>query len=397
MDFPRISSVVMTHPKRMRYAQTIRDTCPELNFDIVSDPDPCGSPSARRTAALAWRIIDRTATHHLVVQDDIVLCDSFAVEIAACVQAMPEAALTFFAHWGSRLSSAARLAILCGLSWTEIIGDYVPTVAMILPADVARELAEALKTSGNRHDDVVARDYLRMAGVDARLSVPNLVEHLELPSLAVNDPLGIRHAACFVPRNPNPARWGREVLSPVALPYVHADTGQSTCYVRDRSAGMGGYYVPIDAALRERGAEVEEIYRALRIILERQEWIRKLSYRMDWSLLRGLWASAFLLGVLTVETRRVLYADSTGMPHDPGAFLAQPTVAAALSTMAPGMLRNLMPTADLTELRLELAYLVTRAVEFGLQSCPGSIPLRSQTPHEQRLRIDVNAFPCTLT
>lgn len=382
MERPRISSVVMTHPRRMRHARAVRDACPELNLEIVSDPRPWEPPSARRTAALAWEAVDRAATHHLVVQDDVLLCDGFAREITACVQAMPETALTFFTHWGSRLSSATRMAALCGLSWTEVVGDYLPTVALILPADVAEGLAKSLKMSSNRHDDEVACEYLRMAGIDARLSVPNLVEHLELPSLAGNDFRGIRHAACFMSRDPSPAGWGREVLRPHALPYIHADSGESVCYVQDRSAGVGDYYIPVDVALCERGAVTGEIYDVLNALLDSQDWARMLIDHIGRSLLRGLWTSAFLLGVLTAENRRVLHA-GPAVPCDPGALLAQPTVATALSTMAPGMLRNLMPAADLTRLEPQLACFVTRAVDCALQSRgpqgrPGSTPHREQ-------------------
>lgn len=370
MDFPRISAVVMTHPERIRYAKDVCDSCPRLGFEIVSDPDPSGRPSACRTAALAWRAADRAATHHLVVQDDILLCEDFADEIVACVQAMPVAALAFFAHWGSRLGSATRLAALSGLSWTKIVGNYMPTVAMILPAGAAQDLAESLGKSDNKHDDEVAREYLSAAGLDAYLSVPNLVEHLELPSLAANDFRGIRHAACFVQSNPKPAGWGTEVLSPVALPYIHDDTGESTCYIPDGPQGIGGHYIPADTALSQRGAVIGEVYDALRRLLDNQRWARELADRMDSSLLSGLWASAYLLGVLTVETRGGRNADSGEFARDPSALLAQPAVATALSTMAPGMFRNLISTAELTELRPELTRFVAGSVDRGLRAEP---------------------------
>ena len=134
----RLSAVVMTHPRRRAAAEALRDLHPDLDLGIVVDPDPDGPPDALRTARLAWSAVRDDATHHLVVQDDMRLIDGFAAHAARAAAAMPGQVLCFFTEWGSRTSHALRLATLEGASWVPVIDPYVPTTALLLPAEVAQ-------------------------------------------------------------------------------------------------------------------------------------------------------------------------------------------------------------------------------------------------------------------
>src|SRR5581483_4321990 len=123
-------------------AQALRRRHPELDLRIIVDPDPGGTPNALRTARAAWRAVRPGATHHLVVQDDMLLVDGFAKHVRAAAEAMPHELLCFFSEWGSRTSHAVRLAALAGASWTPVLDPYVPTAAHLLPASVAQLVAE---------------------------------------------------------------------------------------------------------------------------------------------------------------------------------------------------------------------------------------------------------------
>src|SRR5262245_1863058 len=70
----RISTAVMAHPARREQAEQLQRRHPELNAEIVFDPDPDGKPATLRTAVAAWSRIREGATHHFVMQEDVQLC-----------------------------------------------------------------------------------------------------------------------------------------------------------------------------------------------------------------------------------------------------------------------------------------------------------------------------------
>jgi hypothetical protein len=71
-----LSVAVMTHPRRRDHAQKLAAALHPYPVDIVLDPAPDGPPESLRTAVRAWAAAG-DATHHLVVQDDIVVTDGF--------------------------------------------------------------------------------------------------------------------------------------------------------------------------------------------------------------------------------------------------------------------------------------------------------------------------------
>src|SRR5262245_51611110 len=147
-----LSAVVMTHPRRIAAAEALRQRHPELDLGIIVDPDPGGAPDALRTARLAWAAAGEHATHHLVIQADMLLVDGFAKQLHAAIEAMPDGLLCLFSEWGSRTSHAVRLAAIAGASWVPVLDPYIPTAAHVLPAKLSRLLAEY---PGEGPDDVM--------------------------------------------------------------------------------------------------------------------------------------------------------------------------------------------------------------------------------------------------
>jgi hypothetical protein len=362
---PRISTVIMTHPRRYKYAESLRERCNELNPSIVVDPEPNAPPWPLRTARLAWEAVDPAATHHLVLQDDAMPCDNFHQEILAALKSKPHAALALFAHWGSHLSYAIRLTALCQLSWTKVIGPYMPTVAILVPADIARDIAKFLRQSGARHDDEVILDYLNNAGIDALASIPNLFEHLDLPSIAGHDSVGIRQPTCFLRQGRDSPQWTEAVLQPTALPYMPQETGRALCYIHDGSTGLGGYYLQASGLLEQRHLNSKNLHETFTAYLRDMDKECSLVNGIGSFLLHELWISASLLGVLVCDQ-----CPSQISPEKLATAVSSPLARVALSTMGVGALRTLIPLSDLVELTPQLSALVEAGVRYGI-SCMG--------------------------
>ncbi|MFJ9696142.1 NAD-dependent epimerase/dehydratase family protein [Kitasatospora sp. NPDC101183] len=226
----RTSGSVMTHPKRIEAARRIAADAPPGALSVVVDPDPTGRPSVLRTALAAWSAIEEGATHHLVVQDDMILSDAFFERARLAVEAMPDAALALFALWDSRNGAAVRFGALSGARWVGAVGEYFPCVAIILPREVAAGYVEFAR----RHlfawpDDILMDRYLRAAGVPRFVAVPNLAEHDDQGSISGNAFRGPRRSVCFLPED----RPGSEELQLTDLQVIpYAKYGVARCDVR---------------------------------------------------------------------------------------------------------------------------------------------------------------------
>ena len=354
----------MTHPARRNAAEALRDVHPELGLTVVEDPEPDGPATALRTAVHAWRAVKDDATHHLVLQDDVLLCADFTSALGLAVRGRPDDALSLFTEWGSRTSHAARLAALSSEVWAEVVDEYVPTLALVLPADLARGFARfaAGRETGSDPDDVVMCEFLRTCGVRMLVSVPNLVQHADLPSVAGNGEMGVRSSVCFaddIPAVPVTDWVSGRVASPLmVVPHFSWWVGRSECCLRDPDSRTGWRKTPAVAWLAAAGldrAAVDE--RFIRTTTDMPGY-QELQTRVSGILLRQLWTTAFMLGVCARG------ADTT----DHGAFeeaLRRPVPSQALSTLAGGALRRFVPQTQLPEISLLLRPVVDEAVRQG--------------------------------
>ncbi|NEE50650.1 hypothetical protein G3M55_39350, partial [Streptomyces sp. SID8455] len=83
---------------------------------VVVDPSPEAGPGALRTARAAWAAVAPDATHHVVLQDDVVPCREFAAQVAHAVRELPDTPLALYANWNSWNGAATRAAALQGAS-----------------------------------------------------------------------------------------------------------------------------------------------------------------------------------------------------------------------------------------------------------------------------------------
>jgi hypothetical protein len=352
----RLSAAVMTHPSRLPHARALQDRHPELGLRIVVDPAPEEGPSTLRTARLAWRSVADDATHHLVVQDDARLCDAFLACLTAALTAMPDRAVCLFTEWGSETSHVARLAALFDASWAEVVDHYIPSVALVLPIQLARAFGQG--SAGSTPDDVALRTFLMRMGVKAFVAVPNLVDHRQVqPSLTMNDYMGPRRSVCFPPAPTSEVIWSSRVFEPGVVPFFSFLEGRPLCLVRQDEAGRSWRRVTPYWLLRSHDLDADYVI-ALGRATVAPLLGHSLAIRPD--LLFGLWVTAFQHGVQL--------ADTAGQnPVDLDAALARSTASCSLATMPAGALRMFVPMERLASLAAKLSQLVTCGVRQGFE------------------------------
>lgn len=359
--------MVMTHPRRWAEAEALRARHPELALDIVVDPDPGSPPSALRTARLAWQAVTPEATHHLVLQDDAILSPDFLGSLSRAVAHAPDRPLALFVEWGCRTAAAVRLTALLGLSSTDVLEAYVPTVALVLPADLARRFDAYVEELHGQDgpDDTVLADYLRTVGVIPHVVVPNLVQHGIGPSLVDNGADGLRRAACFHPHPGNPSNRRPGSLRPTVVPYFSAWSGRSTCLSRPSPASPWTR-TPTARFLRERGDTTygdNSCLQDFRTSLGDIEPLRRLRGVVGPQVLDEFWLTAYAMGTILGQQFGAV---------DPSLALktafTDSVVVESLSTMAPGGLWRLVEQMVLDPAVVHLSEAVCNGVRAGCLS-----------------------------
>ncbi|PZT77056.1 hypothetical protein DNK56_27920 [Streptomyces sp. AC1-42W] len=211
-----LSVVIMTHPNRAEHLAELIAACAPLTPRTVVDPDPGSFRSALRTAKAAWAAVSTGATHHLVLQDDVVPVPDFARQVRDAIEARPRDAIALYSNWNSPQNSyLVRRAAACGSAWAPLSPvEWTPTLGLVLPADEARQLAAHLAPIPDEvaDDDQMVVLYCQEAGLPVFATVPHLVDHRGAPSLSEHP--GSFHAT-VVDRRPVPAEHWRS--TPEAL------------------------------------------------------------------------------------------------------------------------------------------------------------------------------------
>ncbi|MFC3574467.1 NAD-dependent epimerase/dehydratase family protein [Streptomyces yaanensis] len=251
-DEIKLSGAVMAHPKRMEEARRLAEADPRGRILVTTDPDPEGRPTALRTALVSWGCVAPDATHHLVLQDDVVLAEGFYEHAEqAAAAAPPGEAISLYGGWEARNGAVARLAALSGTTWAYTLQEHVPCQALMLPAELAREYGEYQeKHGGGWPYDVVVQRFLNERGVPVRFCTPSTVQHDALPSLAGNAYHGFRQATLFTGQVPRDAGAGDCPRFPVVPFYQYGD---ARCAVREVGAGTWEF-IETERWLRRAGA-----------------------------------------------------------------------------------------------------------------------------------------------
>jgi len=166
---------------------------------------PSTAPEARwRTAAAAWSAADPGATHHLVLQDDAVVCRDLVAGLEAALDATPAVAghpvsIYYGNHHGpSRLIDAEAVeAARVGASW--VIGRTLRWgVAIVAPTAHAKPLvAWCERLRGMPYDARLARYFRNVAGRRCWYTWPGLVDHDDSVTSLVGHTRGrVAHRFC---------------------------------------------------------------------------------------------------------------------------------------------------------------------------------------------------------
>ncbi|MDG4786772.1 hypothetical protein O7626_12655 [Micromonospora sp. WMMD1102] len=367
-DLPVLSAAVMTHPDRLSQARAVAAGLAPLDAALAVDPEPDGPPSTVRSARLAYAAVAPDATHHLVVQDDVLLPDGFAAAARQSLARQPRAAVSYFVEWGSRTAALVRFAALTGASWVPMVNPYVPTQALALPADVAREFAAFLATQPDTGvaDDELALDFLGRAGVPCLVTVPNLVEHDDRSSLIGNHAHGVRLSACLLPDGPGPAGDAAQLTGgvldvPALLPFLAWTDGTATTI--DTTDGSYSTRLPTGRVLAGWGWDGTELTDAYRAALADIPAGGALRAEIGDRHLRALWETAVATGVVL----------STNWPESAERLterLETPLARRALRSMGPGALRTFHDFDLLTGRTEEFAALATAGLLHGAGQKP---------------------------
>lgn len=183
-----VSVAIQAHPRRADHAEALAAAAAA---EIVYDPEPNSRfPSPWRTYRAALECTPADATHRLIIQDDVELCDGFSAAAAAAVASRPDSVLVLFHGGQPRVNvPALNRALATGNPWAVLDrAQWVPVVALVWPVRLIEPFlafvdAQAWPPAFRADDEIVGRG-LRALGEQPLACVPSLVQHPDVtPSL----------------------------------------------------------------------------------------------------------------------------------------------------------------------------------------------------------------------
>ncbi|WFE60200.1 hypothetical protein [Micromonospora sp. WMMD712] len=242
IDPVQISVVVMHHPRRSDRIPALLAACQPLSVRVVVDPDPSGPPSPLRTAKRAWAAIAPGATHHLVLQDDILPIPGLAEHLHRALAARPTDGVTLSVQQTSpRNSYAVRRAALAARPFAEMSAvEWTPTLALALPVGHAEQLARFLAEHPDEQvdDDHLVTRFCADRGIRVFATVPNLVEHADVVSLSIYGDEGRRPVTLYDEQlKISPTWWESAGGAPVPAP-ERPESGGLAVELRESRCGL---------------------------------------------------------------------------------------------------------------------------------------------------------------
>lgn len=212
-DDVRVVARIQHHPSR-------RDLIPGLTravapLPVVVCPHSSDPPNPWKgyEQALEDGVNDSmNPTHVLVLQDDVQVCRNFALAVTRIARRNPDIPVSLFlAHDPRAVGRDLLLALKAGEPYFGYrVSKFVPAVAMLWPAQKAREFLEwtrsgvrlpgpvlSDKTIDVRSDDAVIGEWHRRTQQRILCTAPSLVEHDPQVVSTIGKPLG-RKARLFI-------------------------------------------------------------------------------------------------------------------------------------------------------------------------------------------------------
>lgn len=175
---------IQHHPSRAPLADNLAaDLDGFSDVRVVADPKPDGPPNTWRAHRACLVAMPDAANYLLVLQDDAIPCQHFASKLLAGIALRPETILICFTpgfkhHWQQFVEAKKQRKTLIPFR----VGAYLPTVAILYPADVSRRLVawtdEKYRARAGS-DDGIAADFTRKHKLQPYAFVPCICDHNE--------------------------------------------------------------------------------------------------------------------------------------------------------------------------------------------------------------------------
>lgn len=171
---PKLSVAIMAHPSRTDNVDRILADL-DTEATVVWDEGRGLWDTARR----AWLAHGVDATHHLVLQDDVVVCRDLVAGLTAAIEQVPTAPISAF-MMRYRLKLTRRTAYQATdaawfLDWWSLSGQ-----AICLPVVDIAPMVKFADRKQRENDDIRIRAFYRSRKTQIWNTVPSLVEHLDL-------------------------------------------------------------------------------------------------------------------------------------------------------------------------------------------------------------------------
>jgi mannosyltransferase OCH1-like enzyme len=180
----KLSISVMAHPSRSEFFPYLKERLGDVPFSIDKKNNLLENSKA------AWRMYDKEADFHVVVQDDCIVCDNFKERAEKFISEMEEKRIlehrrpqgyNFFlknADDGSRISVSGNFFV-----------DNVTRagLSICLPVKLIKPMLEEFDKQKSRHDDDRISGFMKKHDYKIVFPFPSLIDHrIELKSLAGN-------------------------------------------------------------------------------------------------------------------------------------------------------------------------------------------------------------------
>jgi hypothetical protein len=172
----------MCHPKRAGFVGDLQDALDAPSTVIWDERDDRWHTGRR--AMLAY---DPAATHHLVVQDDALVCRDLVAGLTQAVRFVPERAPVCLyvgrvRPMRDRVRQAALEADRAKANWL-VMRDLNWGVAVCVPTDVIDEMITEVDRQSIPNYDSRMSGYFARRGIPVYYTWPSLVDHRDAPSL----------------------------------------------------------------------------------------------------------------------------------------------------------------------------------------------------------------------
>ncbi len=189
MNDVRLSVCILAVPeRRLRARRLLKQIgAPPEHVDIVFDKRRDGPWLAGQQA---WERRSGNATHHLVLEDDAVVCGDLYEGAKAMLRAVPDSPVMLYATTPPGADAAYHEALATGRHWVLTHGFW--TVAPVLPVDLIDPIIDWAR-SHTRHDWQDSYDKrlsvaVQVLGIESMVAVPSPVSHdWSIPSIRGHD------------------------------------------------------------------------------------------------------------------------------------------------------------------------------------------------------------------